>query len=100
MEAGTITTAREEKRKQELADPYAGKSDVELLLAAFGSMFGDLATSILELAEAGNKQAAANAGTNKGGVSINSSSSYNGDAFIADSAQARTIYGMSFGNSV
>ena len=88
MEAGTITTAKEEKRKQELADPYAGKSDVELLLAAFGSMFGDLATSILELAEAGNKQAAANAGTDKGGGNVSSASSLNNDVLISEIIQS------------
>jgi hypothetical protein len=91
MEAGTITTAKEEKRKQELADPYAGKSDVELLLAAFGSMFGDLATSILELAEAGNKQAAANAGSEKGGGNVSSGSSLNNDLLISEIVQSHMV---------
>lgn len=93
MEAGTITTAKEEKRKQELADPYAGKSDLELLLAAFGSMFGDLATSILELAEAGNKQAAASSGKDKGGGNISSGSVLNHEILISEAAQNRTIQG-------
>jgi hypothetical protein len=91
MEAGTITTTKEEKRKQELADPYAGKSDVELLLAAFGSMFGDLATSILELAEAGNKQAAANAGSEKGGGNVSSGSSLNNDLLISEIVQSHMV---------
>jgi hypothetical protein len=91
MEAGTITTAKEEKRKQELADPYAGKSDVELLLAAFGSMFGDLATSILELAEAGNKQAAANAGSEKGNGNVSSGSSLNNDLLISEIIQSHMV---------
>jgi len=97
MEAGTITTAKEEKRKQELADPYAGKSDVELLLAAFGSMFGDLATSILELAEAGNKQAAASAGTNKGGGNISSASSQNFDLMFSETGIHRVLRGGDVG---
>ena len=88
MEAGSTTTAKAEERKKELADPYAGKSDVELLLAAFGSMFGDLATSILELAEAGNKQAAANAGTDKGGGNVSSASSLNNDVLISEIIQS------------
>lgn len=88
MQTASTTTAKEEKRKKELADPYAGKSDVELLLAAFGSMFGDLATSILELAEAGNKQAAANAGTDKGGGNVSSASSLNNDVLISEIIQS------------
>jgi hypothetical protein len=90
MEAGTITTAKEEKRKQELADPYAGKSDLELLLAAFGSMFGDLATSILELAEAGNKQAAAS-GKNDSGGKVSSAPVLNYDLIFSETGIHRVL---------
>jgi hypothetical protein len=89
MEAGTITTAKEEKRKQELADPYAGKSDVELLLAAFGSMFGDLATSILELADSGNKQA----GSNKDGGKVSSASALNYELIASEVGLLRVLKG-------
>ena len=90
MEAGSTTTAKEEKRKQELADPYAGKSDVELLLAAFGSMFGDLATSILELAEAGNKQAAAS-GKNDSGGKVSSAPVLNYDLIFSETGIHRVL---------
>jgi hypothetical protein len=89
MQTASTTTAKEEKRKKELADPLAGKSDVELLLAAFGTMFGDLATSILELADAGNKQA----GANKDGGKVSSASALNYELIASEVGLLRVLKG-------
>jgi len=91
METASATADKEEKRKQELADSNAGKSDVQLLLEAFGSMFGDLSMSILELAEAGNKQADASAAKGKGGPVVSSAPSQNYDLMFSEMGINRVL---------